>query len=126
MDHLVQAAVAKGYGVELVYGGIETLERAHDIRRGIYRCAKHRQISADAGPAGRLVSDGEMGVRKERGGTYALHYRVHDKRSARKAHLARNGADRSRWAYDPRRRATDDERASWANRDDTGRAVVHD
>jgi hypothetical protein len=125
-DHLVQAAIAKGYGVILKYTGIETHERAHEIRRGIYRCAKHRGITADAGPGGRLVSGAdEMGVRK-RGPEYEIWYRVHDKRSARKAHLQRFGSDRSKWPYDPRRRATAEERESWANRDETGRAVIHD
>lgn len=123
-DHLVQAAIAKGYGTELVYGGIENLERAHDIRRGIYRCARHRGISADAGPADRLAGPGEMGIRKT-GRTYALHFRVWDKRTARRSHLARNGTDRSVWPYNPRRAATSSERASWANRDETGKPVVH-
>jgi hypothetical protein len=66
-----------------------------------------------------------MGVRKT-GSTYALHFRVWTKRQARKSHLERRGSDRSLWPYDPRRGATDDERASWANRDETGRAVIHD
>jgi hypothetical protein len=122
-DHLVQAAMAKGNGTELVYGGIETPERAHEIRRGIYRCAKHRGMTADAGPSGRLAEDGQMGVYKT-GSTYALHYRVWDKRSGRKAHLARRGTDRSAWPYDPRRPATSDERETWAARDETGRVVA--
>lgn len=124
-DHLVQAAITKGYGQVLIYNGIEDYDRAHDVRRGIYRCAKHRGLTADAGPSSRLVSGDEMGVRKT-GGTYEIRFRVHDKKSGRKALLARYGADRSKWPYDPRRKATAEERESWANRDETGRAVRHD
>lgn len=125
-DHLVVAALHQGYGKVLKYTGIETYERAEEIRRGIYRCTKHRGVTADAGPAGRLVTgDDEMGVRKT-GHAYAVWYRVHDKRSGRKAHLERHGPDRSQWPYDPRRPANGEERESWANRDETGRAVIHD
>jgi hypothetical protein len=125
MDHLVAAAIAQGPGEVLRYTGIETAERAHEIRRGIYRCAKHRRVSASAGPSGRTVGEGEMGVHRARGG-YELWFTVNTKRSARKAHLARYGPDRSAWPYDPKRGATADERESWANRDETGRAVHHD
>lgn len=125
-DHLVQAAVTKGYGRVLKYTGIADYDRAEDIRRGIYRCARHRNITADAGPGGRLVTGpDEMGVRKK-GREYEVWYRVHDKRSARKAHLQRYGADRSKWPYDPRRRATAAERESWANRNERGDAVIHE
>jgi hypothetical protein len=124
-DHLVAAAIAKGNGTVLKYTGIETYDRAEEIRRGIYRCARHRNITADAGPGGRLVSGpDEMGVRK-RGRTYELWYRIHAKRSGRKAHLERYGADRSAWPYDPRRKATAEERESWANRNERGEPVIH-
>lgn len=124
-DHLVAAAVAKGYGVVLKYTGIEDYDRAEDIRRGIYRCAKHRSITADAGPSGRLVDGDEMGVRKVRG-KYELWYRVWTKRSGRKRHLERHGSDRSQWPYDPRRKATPEERETWANRNERGEPVIHD
>lgn len=120
------AAVAQGYGKVLRYTGIEDIDRAHAIRRGIYRCTKHRGITADAGPSGRVVEGAdEMGVHKN-GGEYEVWYRVWSKYQARKRHLARYGADRSKWPYDPRRGATPDERNSWANKDETGRPVLHD
>lgn len=122
MDHLVVAAMNKGYGVTLVYSGIETEERAHDIRRGIYRCAKHRGVSADAGPS-RLVTGDDMGVRKTTTGTFTLKFRLWDKKTARASHIKRNGADRQQWAYNPRRSATPEERLSWANRDEKGNPV---
>lgn len=122
-DHLVVAALGQGYGKILVYNGIETEERAHDIRRGIYRCAKHRGVSADAGPSVLVTSDDQMGVRRTVGGSYSLRYRLFDKRTARKAHIERHGQDRQAWPYNPRRPATADERASWATRDERGTVV---
>jgi len=124
MDHLVVAALNKGLGQVLVYSGIESEERAHDIRRGIYRCARHRGVSADAGTSTGAAGDDEMGVRRAKDGTYTIRYRLFDKRVARKSHLQRNGTDRSSWAYNPRRKATDEERLSWANRDEKGNPVL--
>lgn len=125
-DHLVQAAVDRGYGVVMSYAGIETAERAHDIRRGIYRCARHRKISAEAGRVSLAAEDNEMGIHRQSDGTYTLRYRVWSKASARKAHLARNGPDRSAWAYDPKRKATQAERDTWANRNELNQPVYHD
>jgi len=121
-DHLVLAALGQGFGKVLVYSGIDSEERAHDIRRGIYRCAKHRDVSADAGRSV-LASGDEMGVHKKADGTFTLKYRLFDKRAARKAHIQRHGADRQRWPYNPRRGATAEERESWATRDEKGNVV---
>jgi hypothetical protein len=125
-DHLVVAAMAKGYGKVLVYNGIESFERADAIRRGVYRCGKHRGLTVDAGPGGRLVSgDDAMGIRKS-GSEYELRYRLFTKSQGRKRHIEKYGADRSKWPYDPRRRATQEERDGWANRDEQGNIVRHD
>lgn len=125
-DYLVAAAITKGTGTVMVYSGIPTLERAHDIRRGIYRCSRHRGLTGDAGPSGRLVTaPDEMGVRKTRSGEYELRYRVWSKRDGKKRLLQKYGPDRSKWPYDPRRKATAEEREAWANRDETGRIVRH-
>ena len=124
-DHLVAAAVAKGSGRVMVYSGIADIGRAHAIRRGIYRCAKHRGLSADAGPSGRLVSGDDMGVRKT-GSEYELRYRVWSKGSGRKRVLEKYGPNRGGWPYDPRRKATDAERDSWANHNELGQPVRHD
>lgn len=125
-DHLVQAGVDAGYGQVLVYRGIEDIERAQAIRRGVYRCARHREISAEAGTVA-LMDDGDMmGLHRESDGTYTLKYRVWSKSQAKKAHLARYGPDRSAWPWDPRRPATDEERASWSNRNELGQPVYHD
>jgi hypothetical protein len=124
-DHLVAAALAKGAGRVMIYSGIPDIERAHEIRRGVYRCAGHRRITADAGPSGRLVSGDDMGVRKT-GSEYELRYRVWPKGDARKRVLERYGPDVSKWPYDPRRPATPAERESWANRNELGEPVHHD
>lgn len=124
-DHLVMAALQQGYGRELVLAGLESFERADQVRKGIYRCARHRRISAEAGPA-RVVDDpGAMGIHKN-GRTYSLRFKVHRKRDGRRHLLEHHGPDRSRWPYDPRRPATGDERASWAPRNEHGQAVTHD
>ena len=126
MDHLVAAAVDAGFGQVLVYRGMETPERAQEVRRGIYRCAKHRDIAAEAGTVALAGDDQMMGISRERDGTYTLRYRVWTKKQARKAHLARYGPDRTAWPYDPRAPATEDERAAWQSRDERGQPVYHD
>lgn len=122
-DHLVVAAVAKGYGTELRYQGIGTYERADEIRRGIYRCARHRGITAEAGHS-REATTGEMGIWKT-GSEWEVRYRVWDKKTARKRHLERYGPDRTKWPYDPRRAATPDEREQWVRRNELGQPVNH-
>lgn len=124
-DHLVAAALAKGPGRVLVYSGIASLERAHAIRRGVYRCGRHRGITVDAGPAGRLVTEpGDMGIRKT-GDGYELRYRIWSKTRGRAAVLKNHGPDRAAWPYDPRRPASQDELDSWANKDERGQPVRH-
>lgn len=112
-DHLVAAALERGHGVTLVYNGIDTEERAHEIRRGLYRCAKHRGISMDGGPSRLVAGDDEMGVRAV-GGKYELRFRTFNKSAGRKRLLERHGTDRSAWPYDPRRPKNDEDIAAWA------------
>ena len=111
-DHVVVAALGKGYGVTLVYNGIPSLERGHEIRRGIYRCARHRDISAEAGPS-RLVDGDEMGLRQV-GKEYQLQFRVWSKTGGRARILTKHGHDRSKWPYDPRRGKNQEDIDSWA------------
>lgn len=123
-DHLVVAAIGQGYGQLLIYRGIESEERAHEIRRGIYRCAQHRGVSADAGRRVLAASDQETGVSRAADGTYVLRYQVFDKRDARRRHVARYGADRQQWPYNPRRPASAEDREAWAPRTENGRIVT--
>lgn len=112
-DQLVVRALEQGYGKVLVYSGIDTEERGHEIRRGLFRCGKHREISMDAGPS-RLVSEpDDMGLRAV-GDKYELRFRVWSKSSGRARHLKRHGADRSAWPYDPRRPKNQEDIDAWA------------
>lgn len=115
-DYLVAAALEQGAGRELDYAGIETPDRAADVRRGIYRCAAHRGVSAWVS----WVHSGEETTKtamwppdKQPDGTYALKFAVVDKRTARKRHLAVYGPDRSRWPYNPRAPKSDADVAAW-------------
>jgi len=123
-DHLVVAALGQGFGRELVLSGIESFDRADEIRKGIYRCARHRRVSAEAGP-NRVVDGDAMGIHRT-GRTYQLRFKLHRKRDGRRSLLERHGADRSAWPYDPRRPATAEERESWAPRNERGQAVTHE
>ena len=123
-DHFVAAALSQGFGRELVLRDIETYERADEIRKGIYRCARHRKVSAEAGPSRVVTGRDEMGIHKS-GKTYTLRFRIHDKRDARRRHLERYGADRASWPYDPRRKATAEERETWAPRNERGEPVTY-
>jgi hypothetical protein len=125
-DHLVVAAVDKGYGVELRYQGIGDFERANDIRKGIYRCGRHRGLAVEAG-SGREADAGEMGIHKMANGEWEVRYRIHDKKSARKRHIEKYGTDRSKWPYDPRRKATTEEREALSahKRNELGQKVNH-
>lgn len=124
-DHLVTAALEQGYGRELVLTDIATYERADDIRKGIYRCARHRKVSAEAGPSRVVDGADDMGIHKT-GKTFKLRFRIHDKKSARKRHLERYGADRQNWPYDPKRKATQEEREAWAPKNELGKPVIHE
>jgi len=112
-DHLVVAAIGRGYGTPLRYTGIETLERGHEIRRGIYRCARHREVSADAGPS-RLVDGDAMGLHAA-GDGYVLLFRIWSKSSGRARVLTTYGTDRSNWAYDPRRPKNQEDVDYWTS-----------
>jgi hypothetical protein len=115
-DYLVAAALQLGPGQEITMNGIADVGRAEDIRRGVYRCAGHRNISAWV----RWQHSGEWTTQtalwppdRQPGGTYTLVYGVTDKRTARKRHLATYGADRTKWPYNPRRPKNDDDVAAW-------------
>lgn len=110
-DQFVAAALAQGHGKVLVYNGIDTEERAHEVRKGLYRCAKHRGVTIEAGTV-RLASGDEMGVHAVAGG-YEVRYRTWPK-SAGRAHLLRqHGSDRTAWPYDPRRLKNQEDIDSW-------------
>lgn len=85
-DEHIQASVAGGMDPEtghyavLVYGGIETEERALEIKRSLYRCAKHLGYSMKADIEKTLVG-------------YQVRFRAIDKARAR-AYIAAKYKDR--------------------------------
>jgi hypothetical protein len=127
-DYLVNAAIGQGHGAEVTMNGIESVQRAEDIRRGVYRCAGHRGVSAWVS----WQHDGEWTTRttlwppdKQPDGTYTLVFAVTDKRTARKRHLAVYGADRAAWPYNPRAGKSPADVAAWQaqGRDERGHRV---
>lgn len=115
-DYLVAAAIAEGNGKDVKMDGIETTERAEDIRRGVYRCAGHRAISAWV----KWTYGGEWTRKtaqwppdKQPDGTYTLVFAVTDKTTARKRHIAVNGTDRTKWDYNPRARKSPADVEAW-------------
>lgn len=115
-DYLVTAAMAQGQGQEITMTGIEGEPRAADIRRGIYRCAGHHQISAWVKwqHSGDWTTDTALWPPdKQADGTYTLAFAVIDKRAARKRHIAVYGTDRSQWPYNPRSGKTPRDVESW-------------
>jgi len=115
-DYLVTAALELGPGQEITMNGIDGADRAEDIRRGVYRCAGHRGVSAWV----KWRHSGEWTTvtklwppDKQPGGTYTLVFGVIDKRAARKRHLAVYGDDRTKWPYNPRRPKSADDIAAW-------------
>jgi hypothetical protein len=127
-DYLVNAAIGQGPGAEVTMNGIESVPRAEDIRRGIYRCAGHRQVSAWV----KWQHDGEWTTNtaswppdKQPDGTYTLVYAVTDKRTARKRHLAVYGPDRAAWPYNPRAGKSPADVAAWQaqGRDEKGHRI---
>ena len=80
----------QGHYAELVYTGCETRERAEEIKRSLYRCAKHLGVSMHA----------EV---EQTAGGWQVRFKAIDKAAARAYILARYGTDRTRWPYNPRR-----------------------
>lgn len=86
----VRAAISAGYDVELVIADVAGDEWV-EYRRGLFNAAKHSGVSLHCHP------------KKQANGTYTLTYAVHKKSDGRAYHLGKNGTDRTRWPYNPRR-----------------------
>ena len=91
-DH-IKASVARGmdpetgHYAELIYGGIETEERALEIKRSLYRCAKFLGYSMKAD------------IEKTATG-YQVRFKAIDKDKAR-AYTARQYKETGKIAYNP-------------------------
>jgi hypothetical protein len=101
-DHLIKASVDAVNGIPdgetgrygtLTYTGMDSKERAQEIRKSLFRCAKYLGFSMHAKPPA-----------KQADGTYSIELTAISKKHAQ-AFVARTyGPDRSKWPYDPRRK----------------------
>lgn len=98
-DELIHASVnggmvdpSRGFYATRVYVGVETEERALDLKRSLFRCAKRLGFSV------------RVQVEKAADGGFQLRYHAIDKTKARAWMLATYGDDRSKWPYNPRQR----------------------
>jgi hypothetical protein len=118
-DHVVTAAANQGTGKTASYRGIDTADRAKDIKQGVYRCARHRGLSASVEwlHSGRLTSKSDdWPPDREADGTYTLQITIYSKAQARKRHIAKYGANRENWPYDVRRPVSQTDIDAWAAR----------
>lgn len=89
----VQGGHVQGFYREVLYTGIETHDRAVELRRSLYRCAKRLGYS--------MKADIET-LSSEQGVTFQIRYRAIDKTVARAWVMKTYGTDRTRWPYNPR------------------------
>lgn len=94
LDHYIQASVGQGVNDEGHYGelrhqGIEDYERALEIRRALYRSAKHLKVSLKAE------------VEQAADGTYVVVFHAINKAHARAYIIAKTGGDPSKLDYNP-------------------------
>ena len=116
-DHVVCAVAAAGMGKPFTYRGIETPERAKDIKQGIYRCARHRDLSANVSwsYSGReTAASAEWPPDRQPDGTYQLVIQIFTKAMGRKRHILRYGTNRANWPYNPRQPKTQADIDAWA------------
>lgn len=83
----------RGFYSELFYVGIETEQRAAEIRRSLFRSAKKLGYSLRAQTE--LMPDG----------SYRVRFHAIDKAKARAWMIRTYGPDRTKWPYNPRQRA---------------------
>ena len=109
MDDYVRASIDAVNGIHdpetghfgrLVYTGIETRDRAAEIKQALFRSAyyMHTHKQADVSMSAE--------VKKQEDGTFNVEYVAINKAHARAAVIAKYGEDRSKWAYDPRARGS--------------------
>jgi len=98
-DQLVASSVQgglvdpqRGFYAERVYKGIETEDRATELKRSLFRCAK------------RLGYSIHVVVETMPGQEFQIRFRAIDKRAARAWMVRTYGPDRTKWPYNPRAR----------------------
>lgn len=104
MDDYLRASVDRANGIphpdtghyaELIYAGIESRERATEIKKALYRSGRYVKVSVSAT------------VHPADDGTYLVRFKAIDKAQAKRYILEKYGTDRSKWPYDPRRKNAD-------------------
>lgn len=112
LDHWIWASVQRagglgkhhpttGHYADLVITGLADRDEADEYKKALHRCAFYLHRTG-AAPVSMSTDRPARAV----DGTYVIRFRVIDKTYAKAAMLARYGNDRSKWPYDPRRRAT--------------------
>lgn len=90
-----------GHYATMVIRDLETRDEANEWKLSLFRCA-HWLSRHDIAP----VSISQCTIERD-GAKWKITFRVTDKTIARKHQLETHGSDRSKWAYDPRRRNTE-------------------
>lgn len=85
---------ARGFYTEMFYTGIADEDRAAEIRRSLFRCAKYLGYSLTASVETHATD-----------GPWIVRFRAIDKKKAREWMIRTYGPDRANWPYNPRRRA---------------------
>ena len=127
-DHVVAAVIGQGLDKTVTYAGIETTDRAKDIKQGIYRCGRHRNVSVSVAwlHSGRETTKSDQWPPdREPDGTYTLRITIYTKAKGRKHLITTKGTDRAGWDYDPRQAKTQADIDAWAARglDEKGHRV---
>jgi hypothetical protein len=103
LSQYVQASIDRANGVfdpetghyaELIYAGIETPERAKEIRQALFRAAGYLKVSMNASVEK---------YTEEKTHLYRVRYKAINKAHARAYILAKHGPDRAAWPYSPRK-----------------------
>ncbi len=116
-DHVVAAVLKQGLDKTVTYAGIGDADRAADIRKGVFRCARHRGVSVSVSwmHSGRETTKSDnWPPDRQPDGTYTLLLAAYSKARARKRHLATYGTDRANWPYDPRSGKSQADVDAWA------------
>lgn len=87
-----------GHYAELIIDGFKDRDEAQEYSRALYRSAHYMNRTG--------VASVSMSAKIERdGGGYRIRFKAIDKTIARAHVMAKYGSDRTKWPYDPRRKA---------------------
>jgi hypothetical protein len=94
LDHLIVESIQHGYA-ERIYTGIETRERALEIKRALFRAGGHV-------PDGQGSKKTSVSAKIEQAGNeYQVRYQTFPKTGGRGYILEKHGSDRTKWPYSP-------------------------